>query len=351
MNVGDYLMAGSEIMRIDELPKGPDEDVAMTAFGGQRLAYFGTSPEAHALDQPVYKVQIYPPGKQFTPNGLPLTRLYARNDDGGPGFGKDSMLQFTAPADGDYIVRIADVRGLGGEKFAYRLNVRPPRPDFKLSVNPRNPNVPVGGSVPVTVTALRLDGFDGKIDVALEGLPKGLQVSPGAILPGQDSATLLISADADASLSEAAELKIVGRNGTVAHYANPDDKLKLVALMPKADVLMQAETKEITLEPGGTAEVSVKIERQNGFGGRVPVEVRNLPPRVHVLDVGLNGVLLNEDQTQRSFTIEALPNAEPGEQLIYVSAKVETRSPLASSYAAAQPILLKVKPKMERAAR
>jgi hypothetical protein len=350
-NVGDYLMAGSEIMRVDALPLGPDEDVVMEAFGGQRIAYFATSPEAHALDQPVYKVQIYPPGKQFTPNGLPLTRLYARNDDGGPGFGKDSMLTFTAPADGDYIVRLRDVRGLGGDDYAYRLNVRQPRPDFRLAVSPRNPNVPVGGSVPVTVSALRLDGFDGKIDVTVEGLPKGLHATTATVMPGQDQTTLLISADADASVAEASELKVVGRNGTIAHYANPDDKLKLVALMPKADVLMQAQTKEIVLEPGGSAEVSVKIERQNGFGGRVPVEVRNLPPRVHVLDVGLNGVLINEDQTERSFTVEALPNAEPGEQLIYVAAKVETRSPLSSSYAAGQPILLKVKPKAERASR
>jgi hypothetical protein len=345
IKVGDYLMVGSELLRVEEMPRGPDDDIQFESFGGQRLAFLGTSPEAHALDQSVYKVQIYPPGKQFTPNGLPLTRLYARNDDGGPGFGKDSMLQFTAPADGDYLVRLRDVRGLGGDKYAYRLNVRPPRPDFRLSVNPRNPNVPVGGAVPVTVTALRLDGFDGKIDVSLEGLPNGLHAGTGAILPGQNSTVLLVSADADARLNQAAELKVIGRNGSLAHYANPEDKLKMIALMPKPDVLIQPETKEITLEPGGTAEVAVKIDRQNGFAGRVPVEVRNLPPRVRVLDIGLNGVLINEDQSERSFTVEALPNAQPGEQLIYVAGKVETRSPLASSYAAAQPILLKIKAK------
>ena len=34
-------------------------------FGGQRLAYLDTTPEAHAVDQPVYKVQIHPPGAHF----------------------------------------------------------------------------------------------------------------------------------------------------------------------------------------------------------------------------------------------------------------------------------------------
>src|SRR5438034_8412214 len=43
-----------------------------------------TTAEAHANDSPVYKVQIYPPGTQFTSNGLPLVHLPYRNDDGGP---------------------------------------------------------------------------------------------------------------------------------------------------------------------------------------------------------------------------------------------------------------------------
>ena len=125
----------------------------------------------------------------------------------------------------------------------------------------------------------------------------------------------------------------------------PTIKLKFIALMPNPDVVMTSETKEITLEPGGKAEVSVSITRQNGFGGRVPVEVRNLPPRVRVLDVGLNGVLINEDETKRTFVLEALDNVAPVDQEIFVAAKVETRSPLDTSFAAPQAIRLKVKPK------
>ena len=40
-------------------------------------------------------------------NGMPLFRLHYRSDDGGPLYGKDSRLLFTAPADGEYVVRIA----------------------------------------------------------------------------------------------------------------------------------------------------------------------------------------------------------------------------------------------------
>lgn len=342
--VGDTLMSGNEIFRILEMPRTPDDDTIMENFGGQRIDLLGTSGEAHYIDRPVYKVQIHPPGSQFTPNGLPLVRVYAHNDDGGPGFSKDSKLDFTAPADGEYVVRIRDVRGTGSQEHAYRLNIRQPRSDFRLAVSPRNPNVPVGGTVPLTVTALRLDGFDGPIDIVLEGLPAGMRAGKAVIQPGQASTTVLLSADTDAKVGPATPLTIAGRAGSLTRYANPEDKLKFVALMPKPDVMMTAETKEITLEPGGHAEVAVSITRQNGFGGRVPVEIRNLPPRVRVLDVGLNGVLINEDETKRTFQIEALDSAAPVEQDIYVAAKVETRSPLDSSFAAPQAIRLKVKP-------
>lgn len=342
--VGDYVMLGNEIMRVEALPRGPDDDTIFDSFNGQRIAYFGTSSEMHHQDRPAHKIQLHPAGAKFTPNGLPLVRLYARNDDGGPGFGKDSRVEFQAPADGDYLVKLRDVRGMGGESFTYRLNLRPPRPDFRLAVNPRNPNVPVGGSVPLTLTAFRLDGYNGPIEIAVEDLPAGVKATPGVIQPGQVFTTVLLSAADDVKEMAAVPLKVVGRGASVVRYANPEDRLKTIALMPKADVVMTAETREVTLTPGGTAEVSVSIKRQNGFGGRVPVEVRNLPPRVRVLDVGLNGVLLNEDETRRSFTLEALDNVEPVEQWIYVSGAIETRSPLQNSYAAPQAIRLLVKP-------
>jgi len=351
LQAGDYMMLGSEILRVEALPLSPDADIILESFGGQRMAFFDTSAEAHAIDQAVYKVQILPPGAKLSPNGLPVAHLYYRNDDGGPGYGADSLLHFTAPADGEYILRIRDSQGLGGESYPYRLTARKPRPDFRLTVAPRNPNVPRGGSIPVTVTAARLDGFDGEIAVELAGLPAGLRASHGTIRPGQVTTTITLSADADASLAAAAPLLAVGTAGALQHAANPEDHLELIALVPQPDVVMTAETKEITLEPGGTAEITVAIQRQAGFKGRVPVEVRNLPPHVRVLDVGLNGVLITEDETRRSFTVEALPTAEPGEQTIYVSGQVETRSGQQSSYAAPEGIRLRVKAKAATATR
>jgi len=349
--VGDYLMIGAEIIQVEAMPRGPDDDFFFKGFGGQRLAYLDTTSEAHAIDQAVYKVQIYPPGQRFAPNGLPVVHVMFRNDDGGPGYGKDSLLHFTAPEDGDYLVRLRDVRKLKGPDYSYRLTMRPPTPDFQLSVSPRNPNVPIGGRIPVTVTAQRLDDFDGPIEVTMKDLPAGLHATQGVIAPDQMITVLLLSAAYDSHLDHVAPLEVVGRaqlgKGWEERWANPEDRLKLISLMPKPDIVMTAETKDVTLEPGGTAEIEVAIERNNEYGGRVPVEVRNLPPGVLVLDVGLNGVLITETENRRKFVLQALPSAQAIEQKIVVAGEIETRAGGQQNSYAAEPITLKVQAKLQ----
>jgi hypothetical protein len=61
LQTGDYAMVGGEVIRVDALPLSPDADCTFESFGGQRQAFFDTSTEAHAIDTPVYKVQILPP--------------------------------------------------------------------------------------------------------------------------------------------------------------------------------------------------------------------------------------------------------------------------------------------------
>jgi len=223
--------------------------------------------------------------------------------------------------------------------------VHPPEPDFRLSVEPRNPNVPVGGRIPVTVTALRLDDFDGPIDVAIGDLPAGLAATKGVIEPGQVSTTLLLSAGENAHLTEAVPLRVSGKAAAggrqLAHWANPDDKLKLIALMPKPDITLEAKTQEVVLEPGKSATVEVAIQRNNNFGGRVPVDVYNLPPTVIVANVGLNGVLIHENGNHVTFTLQALPNAAAIDQPIVLSGTIETRADQQNEYAS-EPIVLKV---------
>ena len=80
---GDFLMLGNELVQVDELPKNPDDDIKLRNYRGARIAYEGTTPETHAMNTPVYKVQLRKPGGAFAPNGMPVFTINYRNDDGG----------------------------------------------------------------------------------------------------------------------------------------------------------------------------------------------------------------------------------------------------------------------------
>jgi len=103
--------------------------------------------------------------------------------------------------------------------------------------------------------------------------------------------------------------------------------------------VVTTDTKQIALEPGKDATVTLHIDRENGFKGRVPCFVQNLPPGVRVVNVGLNGVLVTEAQTSRTFTLHAESWAQPINQPIYVVALVESNS---STMHPSDPLLLKV---------
>ena len=59
----------------------------------------------------------------------------------------------------------------------------------------------------------------------------------------------------------------------------------------------------------------------------MPCTVINLPPGVRVVNIGLNGVLVSETQSSRTFTLHAEDWAKPITQPIYVVGEVESNSP------------------------
>jgi hypothetical protein len=349
INVDDYILAGNELLQVEVLPKGPDEDTFFKSFLGQRIAYEDTTPEAHAANSSIYKVSLHPPGTKLPPNGLPVVTIYYRNDDGGPMYGKDSKLNFTAPEDGQYIVRIHDVRGKQSERFAYRLSIHEPAPDFLIFTDVENPNVPQGGQLPITITTYRNDGFDGEINVKLLDLPAGFTASEGLIPAGQNSTVMTISASSDVKSGLPFRLQGTAKiNGqTVTRDLKTEDRIAVVSPAPPPELMVWTEPQQVLVEPGGQAWVTIKIKRERGFAGRVPFDVRNLPHGVIVKDVGLNGVMITEEETTQRFQLAAEDWVKPLEQPIFVVGRIETTSPQRSDFPA-RPFSLVIKPKATR---
>jgi hypothetical protein len=106
-------------------------------------------------------------------------KVLALNDDHeDPGVGMnthhaDSYLMFELPADGTYYLHLGETARNGGKEYAYRLRISAPRPDFALRVVPSGGGLRSKGSAPVSVYAIRKDGFDGDIKLSLKDAPEG----------------------------------------------------------------------------------------------------------------------------------------------------------------------------------
>lgn len=336
--IDDYLYVGGELVRILALPKGPDDDAQFYQVAGRRVAFLGTTPSHHAQGTSMYRVEIHPPGRTFPPNGLPVFSLAYRNDDGGPGFGKDSRLFFDVPADGTYQVRITDARGEGGPTHAYRITIRTPRPDFSVSFNPTAPTVWKGGAVPVSVTATRTDGFDGPIQLSLEGLPPGFS-APATFIEGNHNTTAFaLFAPAGAQVPAGTKLKLVARAKINGKEVVREAMGGTPRTVDPGDIITTTRQDTVVIRPGQEARLVVDVARQGGFKGRIPVEVRGLPHGVRVLNIGLNGILITERDTSREVVIYAEPWVQPMEHPIVVLARSERKG----TEHAAKSVLLKV---------
>jgi len=241
----------------------------------------------------------------------------------------DSYLNYTFTAAGEYVLRLRDVQSHGGRAWAYRLVLTPPRQDFSLMVTPDVPVVPAGGSVPLAVHALRRDGFDGDIEVAVKGLPEGFVASP-AVIPGAQTQTRLTitapeQASADSGLLRPTFEGTAQVDGKpITRQAQPAEEVIqafiYVHRLPVDDLLLAVthpvplrvtanlpDGKVVEIPRGGNVQVKLKVERGEGTAGPVKIEVDN-PPK----GLSARATPVPPDQNESTLTITAQQVLAPG---------------------------------------
>lgn len=253
-----------------------------------------------------------PRGDRLPPAVRPL-RMSPTSDD--------PRLEFTAPADGDYVIAIDDRYYHGGGEYAYRLELAPPQSDFELIVQPGrvvNANnrrqarrrqrilttfsgqgagslsIDRGGRGSLIVKVVRR-GYNGPIRLFVEGLPKNLLVGETTIAAGQNQVELTFTAGFDAEAA-AAFTRIFGAaeiNGQsvvrqashpVVFAAMPQSATALHSLDSVA-IGISGQGAELALRgelagpltPGGKARVKLVVHRREGIKGEVLVRAISLP--------------------------------------------------------------------------
>jgi hypothetical protein len=197
------------------------------------------------------------------------TQLAFNDDYDDPGAGlethhADSRILTTLPANGTYYLYLGDAQQKGGAEYAYRLRIGAPRPDFDLRVTPSSINANGGITVPITVHAVRKDGFSGDIALALKGAPKGFTLIGGLLPAGRDEVRLTLTVPPQPQ-PEPLSLSLEGRATIHGHQVS--------RLAVPADNVMQAFA-YWHLVPASDLKVAVR----RGAILRVPIKVSSPQP-------------------------------------------------------------------------
>ena len=121
----------------------------------------------------------------------------------------DSYLTASLPARVDHYLYVGDAQGGGGDEFSYRLRLRAPDLDYELRVVPSSIIARPGQVVPITVFALRSDGFDQDIELSLVDAAPGFRID-GGIVPGSADSVRMTLTVPEAATEQPIALEMEG---------------------------------------------------------------------------------------------------------------------------------------------
>jgi hypothetical protein len=278
-------------------------------------------------------------------------RTVAENDDWtDPSAGltthqADSRISHTFAAPGNYTLRLRDVQGKGGDEYAYRLVIGPPRPDFALRIAPDNPRVGQGQTTAIAVNAVRRDDFAGEIKLLVEDLPEGFTASDAVITAGQNDGRLTITAPHDAPTGVVSP-RIVGTASVGSRTAVPSEGMMqafaythylpterlYLAVVPPAAFAITADKQTLDLKPGEEAQVVVKVRRMPGAQAGVTVLPQRLANSAIVTRVGQ----VPPDKDEVAIAVIVDKEAKPGlRQDLILSAVMRAGTQTITRYARA----------------
>jgi hypothetical protein len=305
----------------------------------------------------------------------------AQNDDAQRGrlAVADSWIEnWAAPADGKYIVEIRDLHLRGGPEYVYFLHLTPALPYFELYLDTDKTQLTPGTSAAIFCRVVRKNGFQGEVQLAIDGLPPGVTASCGRVLAGKGQDGVIILTAAPDAPQGASNIRVTG---TATHKEGEAEPLVLsaaaqplqeiylpgggrghwqvdmhtVAVAAPSDIRkVKLSTYEVSLKPGQSQKIDIEIERAPDFKANVTLDVLfqhlnsvygNCLPEGVTMDAKNSKTLLTGGQTQGHITLTAAGNAPPVEkQQLAVMANVSINFVMKATYSA-EPLLVTVQEK------
>ena len=253
----------------------------------------------------------------------------------------DPVIEFTVPADGEYVLGVEDDRGNGGKDFVYRVEITaetdavltyiPLEAENQFTPQARQAiNVPSGGRYNTSVSILNTNRpFNGELELVAVGLPEGVKMIAPRVTTAMPRVPVVFEAAPGAKLQggfidivakpvgEGEQPALVsGFRQVVAMnaYGNNDyylhtilDKLPLAVTEP-APFSIEIEEPKSALVQNGEMALKYKIHRIEGFDGPVTVSMEWKPNGV----TGATPITIKSGQTDGEYVIGASRGATAG---------------------------------------
>jgi hypothetical protein len=224
----------------------------------------------------------------------------------------DSRLNWKVPKGGPWFLEVKDqLPSRGGDRFAYRVEVtEAPASDFALVLSQDSLSVDRGGEVKLKLNIERA-GFAGEIELAVDGLPKGVTVEGTKVGKNKPNTQLTFKAT-DATKIQLSELTISGKSvgeeteitrtaKTEAPFGEPVvDRLSLAVTNPTPFKFRSPfETKYASR--GTTYSRHFFLDR-NGFEGPIEIEMADRQVR-HLQGVTGEKVIVPPGESEFDYTV------------------------------------------------
>lgn len=278
----------------------------------------------------------------------------------------EGTMTVTFPEDGKYLLVVEELTKRGGPDFAYRVAIRPNAPTFTLGVSLDSLNVPLGGSVFATVTSKRA-GYNGPIELSVEGLPAGMTASRSVIGAGRNDAVLTLTVSKDVSPGSLHLVKVVGVGAVGTPPVTSDFSAALrtrlanmrypaahlneqVALSTTAapGFVWQAEPAEVVFGKQLSTKVKLNAVRSEGWDDAITVA---LQPAQNGVPAGITVGVKNIDKGKGEveLAISADDKAPLGDFTVGLLGtlkkdKATSVQPLALRFSLAAPLTIEAKP-------
>lgn len=259
----------------------------------------------------------------------------------------DPVLEFTVPADGEYVLGIEDQRQQGGSDYVYRIEAGPEENAVYTYISPEPENqfqpqlrqaiaVAPGNRFTVQVAVFNTGRpFNGPLEIAGVNLPKGVTLHAPKLTGNMTRVPVVFEAAADvkpqAALidlvvrpADSKESLVSGYRQTILMngYGNNDyylhtpiNKLALAVTEP-APFRIEVEEPKSSLVQNGEMSLKFKVLREPGFDGSVTVQMDWKPFNINTA----TPTTVRAGETEGTYLLGAARNATAGSHMLTLTA-------------------------------